>query len=76
VEEVPERVIFWLVTVYNKNLSSQCNFLAQIKQVQDVSKNLIRVYVIVYTRLKIKLCILFVKKKKKMQFIANQNDTE
>ena len=60
-EEVPERVIFWLVTVYNKNLSSQCNFLAQIKQVQDVSKNLIRVYVIVYTRLKIKLCILFVK---------------
>ena len=28
-------LIPWSVTVYNKNLSSQCNLTAQIKTVQD-----------------------------------------
>jgi len=32
---VPGKTIFRSVTVYNKNLSSQCNLPAQIEQVQD-----------------------------------------
>jgi hypothetical protein len=32
VEGVPEKAIFRSATVYNKNLSSQCNLLAQIEQ--------------------------------------------
>jgi hypothetical protein len=31
---VPEIVIFRSVTVYNKNLSSQCNLLAQIEEAE------------------------------------------
>ena len=33
-EGVPEKAIhvFWSVRVYNKNVSSQCNLLAQIEQ--------------------------------------------
>ena len=34
---VPEKAIFRSVTVYNKNLSSQCNLNAQIEKVQDKS---------------------------------------
>jgi hypothetical protein len=34
-EGVPEKAIFRLVTVNSKNLSSQCNLLAQIEEVQD-----------------------------------------
>ena len=36
--EVPEKVIFRSVTVYNKNLSSQCNLPAQIESVQDKNR--------------------------------------
>ena len=35
---VPEKTIFWSVTVYNKNLSSQCNLPPQIEQAQDKNK--------------------------------------
>jgi hypothetical protein len=38
VKEVPEKVIFQSVTVYNKNLSSQCNLPAQIESVQDKNR--------------------------------------
>jgi hypothetical protein len=34
-EPVTRKAIFWLVTVYNKKLSSQCNLTAQIEPVQD-----------------------------------------
>ena len=34
-ESGTRKTIFWSVTVYNKNLSSQCNLTAQIKPVQD-----------------------------------------
>jgi hypothetical protein len=40
VEWVPEKAIFRSVTVYNTNLSSQCNLLAQIEQVQDGSRTI------------------------------------
>jgi len=38
VEGVQVKAIFQSVTVYNKNVSSQCNLLAQIEQVQDKKK--------------------------------------
>jgi len=38
VTEVPEKVIFRSVTVYSKNLSSQCNLPAQIESVQDKNR--------------------------------------
>lgn len=34
-ESGTSRSISWLVTVYNKNLPSQCNMTAHIEQVQD-----------------------------------------
>ena len=34
-ESSTRKAIFWSVTVYNKQLSSQCNLTAQIEQVQD-----------------------------------------
>jgi hypothetical protein len=34
---VPEKLIFWSVTVYSKHLCSQCYLTAQIQQVQDNS---------------------------------------
>jgi hypothetical protein len=36
------KAIFWSVTVYNNNVSSQCNFTAQINPVKDTR------FVIVY----------------------------
>ena len=38
-ESGTSKAIFWSKTIYNKNLSSQCNLIAQIKPVQD--KNVI-----------------------------------
>ena len=38
-ESDTRKAIFWSKTVYNKNLSSQCNLIAQIKPMQD--KNVI-----------------------------------
>jgi len=35
---IPEKALFPSVTVYSKNLSSQCNLPAQIEQVQDKNK--------------------------------------
>jgi hypothetical protein len=32
---ITRKAIFWLVTVYNKNLSSLWNLTAEIEQVQD-----------------------------------------
>ena len=29
------KAIFWSVTIYSKNLSSQCNLTAQLEQVHD-----------------------------------------
>jgi hypothetical protein len=34
-ESGTRKAIFWSVTVYNKNLSSQCNLTAQIEPVLD-----------------------------------------
>ena len=34
-ESGTRKVIFWSVTVYNKNLSSQCKLISQIEPVQD-----------------------------------------
>jgi hypothetical protein len=34
-ESGTSKAIFWSKTIYNKNLSSQCNLTAQIEQVQD-----------------------------------------
>jgi hypothetical protein len=36
-ESGTRKAIFWSVIVYNKDLSSQCNFTAQIEPVQDKS---------------------------------------
>jgi hypothetical protein len=33
----PRKAIFWSVTIYNKNLSSQCNLTAQTEPMQDTS---------------------------------------
>ena len=38
---VPEKAIFLSVAVHNKHLSSQCNLLAQIEQVQDKIKHVL-----------------------------------
>jgi len=40
------RAIFWSVTVYNKNVSSQCNLPAQIEQVQDTNESILNFEVI------------------------------
>ena len=34
-ESGTSKATYWSVTVYNKNVSSQCNLPAQIEQVQD-----------------------------------------
>jgi hypothetical protein len=33
--QVPEKNVSWSVAVYNKTVSSQCNLISQIEQVQD-----------------------------------------
>lgn len=35
INQVPEKIIFWLVTLYNKNVSCQCNLTAQISPVHN-----------------------------------------
>jgi hypothetical protein len=35
-----EKTISWSITVYNKNLSSQCNLTPQIEPVQDKKKDI------------------------------------
>ena len=35
INQVPEKIISWSVTLYNKNVSCQCNLIAQISPVQN-----------------------------------------
>jgi hypothetical protein len=54
VEEIPENDIFWSVTLYSKNVCSQCKVLALIEQVMDKATYLclrwndFTVYVFIY----------------------------
>jgi hypothetical protein len=42
-ESGTRKAISWSVTLYNKNLSSQCNLTAQVEQAQDKKKFVVKV---------------------------------